>query len=807
MICLKFCKGRVTMEDKQQLQIKLVTNNDIPVENEYDLDKIIFDLDSQINLLSSQADKYDYLVSIGSGILCGMLDILWVGEFNLERGRNIASDKIDNFVKKAAKMLGCEDDDLQASVRFLEKKFPIPSDGNTPDFGGGRQHHLRDFAHHPTIIGLIFSLLTQFTSKSYGTDGDGCFKVADIPEKSMPFIGKDIPTKILYGTLVWFFHLVSDVAGSSSSVDKSGGTGIPGPILSLVKELSALPFFKNIKVNDNSISVFLSKLFNGTLLAMHDESGAIIKDTVLKFDLRGELGVGIELGRQAVPVVANECIVRAFYFLRRLAMEMCANNVRSISDMKVIDWEKVKPMNNPTIARILTISTGVFTTLDISEAVISKKYWVSVNYVGVGRFAVAIGEDVSWCLKARKVKKVKQMYDDIKRFSFSQSDEKTYERINHDMNIDNEKFGLTIEQIEILYNLEYFKTVNDIQNTKLPINNDKIKQLKQEWLDEWKKYMSGGFASFLHVKDAKLHWFKDEKELIQRVEENKPNEIWFRLVLLEAMLFEPYYPLSLEKDKKGNDIPSKKYKDLQNPISSYKKAAGDSYLDSFFSGDYYEKNYINRLRKCYNKVLRELNEVLKTVITSVTITAGIAIVAIATAGAFAPAIAVALVGSNFAGLSGVALTGACLAYLGGGAIAAGGLGMAGGTAAIVGGGVILGLGVGAGVGGVAGVAGLVGKKNTIIQSAKLLVAVREIFLNDEHDVEYSNSVYEKYVQNITDIEKYLVELRLKADVASGKEKKELNEKIKKAEESVKAMKIARKSLLKFISSFEEGMNS
>lgn len=112
MICLKFCKGRVTMEDKQQLQIKLVTNNDIPVENEYDLDKIIFDLDSQINLLSSQADKYDYLVSIGSGILCGMLDILWVGEFNLERGRNIASDKIDNFVKKAAKMLGCEDDDL-----------------------------------------------------------------------------------------------------------------------------------------------------------------------------------------------------------------------------------------------------------------------------------------------------------------------------------------------------------------------------------------------------------------------------------------------------------------------------------------------------------------------------------------------------------------------------------------------------------------------------------------------------------------------------------------------------------------------
>ena len=793
----------IAMDDKKELQIELVPNNEMAATNEYDFDKIIFDLDSQVDLLSSQADKYDYLVSVGSGILCGLLDILWVGEFSLERGRNVANDKVDEFVKKTAKILGCKDNDLQSSVKFLEKKFPIPSDGNTHDFGGGLQHHLRDFAHHPTIVGLMFSLLTQFTLKSYGTDINGCFMVVDVPEKSKIFIGKDVPTKILFGTLVWFFHLVSDVAGSSSSAGKSGGTGIPGPILSLAKELSVLPIFKNIKIDDNSLSVLLSKLFNGTLFAKHDESGEIVKDTILKFDLRGELGVGIELGRQAIPVIANECIVRTFYFLRRFAIEMRANNIHLISELKNIDWVKVKPTNNPTIVRMLVISTGVFTTLDIGEAVISQKYWVSVNYIGVGRFAIAIGEDINWCLKARKVKKVKQMYEDIKRFSFTQSDEKIYERIGNDMDID--KLGLTVEQTEVLYNLEYYKTLNDIKNTKLPINNDRIKQLKQEWLEEWKNYISNGFASFLQIEGAELHWYGNEEELIQKVEENKPHNTWFRLALLEAMLFEPYYPLGLEKDKKGNDIPSRKYKELQNIISGYKKSVGDSYLDLLFNGDYYTKGYINRLRKCYDKVLHELNEVLKTVLTSVTVTAVIVIVAIATAGAFAPAIAVALVGSNFAGLSGAALTSACLAYLGGGAIAIGGLGMAGGTAAIVGGGAILGLGVGAGVGGAVGAVGLMGKQNTIMQFAKLLVSVREIFLNDEHDVEYSNSIYEKYVQNITDIEKGLVELRLKADVASGKEKKELKDKIKKTEESVEAMKIARKSLLKFKTSFEEGL--
>jgi hypothetical protein len=791
------------MREMNNLKVELQQYNEGTFNSEYDLDRIIYDLDSNIDLLSSQADKFDYLVSIGSGVLCGLLDILWVGSFNLERGRNIASDEINSLVTKTAKILGCKNDDLESAVKFLEMKFPIPSDGNTPDFGGGLQHHMRDFGHHPTIVGLVFSLLTQFTYKSYGTDVNGIFMLADVPEVSKAFIGKDVPSKILFGTITWFFHLVSDVAGSSNSVMKSGGTGIPGPLLALAKELSVLPIFKSINVGDNSLSVFLSKLFNGTLLAKHDESGAIIKDTVLKFDLRGEFGVGIEIGRQAIPIVANECIVRSFYFIRRLALEIKESDIRSITDLKQIDWDKVRPLNNPTITRMLTIATGVFTTVDIGEAIITKKYLVSINYVGVGRFSVAIGEDVSWGLKSRSVKKIKQMYENIQRFAYMQSDENIYRKIGVDMNID--KFGVTVDQTEILYNLEYYKTLNDIRATKLPINNECVKSLKEKWLDEWKEYISKGFSSFLQIEGAKLHWYT-EQELIQKIEENEPQNTWFRLVLLEVMLFEPYYPLGLEKDKKGNDIPSKKYKDLQNIINGYKKSKGDDFIDSFFLGKYYKKGYIKRLRKGYGKVVLEMKEVLKGILIGGAITAGIAIIVMATAGALAPTIAVALVGSNFAGLSGAALTGACLAYLGGGAVAVGGTGMAGGTIAIVGGGAVLGLSVGASVGGAVGAVGLLGKQNTILQSAKLLVSVREIFLNDEHDTVYSNSVYEKYVQNIMDIEKGISELRLQADAAKGKEKKELQGKIKKAEESVEAMNIARKNLGKFMSSFEVGLS-
>lgn len=793
-------------EDNFDIKCELIPYDGFIGSQKFDFDKIIYDLNSQIELLSCQADNLDYIVAIASGMACGLLDILWVGEFDLQSGHSIASDKVDSFVKKTAEMLERKKfDDVKSAVKALEKRFPIPSDGNTPNFGGGLQHHIRDFAHHPTIVGLAFSLLTQFTEKSYGTDVNGVFLVVDVPKKSKPFIGNDVPQKILMGTITWFFHLVSDVAGSSSTAGISGGTGIPGPILALAKEIATIPFFKDINVDaDMSLSLFLSKMFNGSLMMQRDENGQIIKESVIKFDLRGELGVTVELCKQAVPVIANECIVRAFYFIRHLAMVMKENCVSCLADMKKIDWSSVKPANNPTIARMLTVSTGVFTALDIGEAIATQKYWVSVNYVGVGRFAVAIGSDVSWGLKARNVKKVRDAYEKIKQQTFRKADADIYKRIGADMDIQMDKLGLSLEQTEILYNLEYYKTLNDIEHTNIPITGESVKELKTAWLQDWQKFISDGFESFTQVSGAKMHWYSMD-ELQQCIAEQNPNKPWYRLIILESMLFEPYYPLGMEKDKKGNDVPCKKYKHLNNPINGFKKGEGDHFLNKQFTGKYCEKEYVKRLRKSYDKRMNELNEVLKTVITSLSITAVIAIVAVATAGALAGSIAVALVGSNFAGLSGAALTSACLAYLGGGAIAAGGAGMLGGTITIVGGGAALGLGVGAGVGGAVGSAGLLGKKNTIMQSAKLLTSVREIFLNDEHDIEFSNSVYEQYLQNITEIEKGLVELRLKKDIAKGKEKKEIAETIKKAEESVEAMKVARKSMLKYNSSFAEGL--
>lgn len=382
--------------------------------NEVDarLDEIeskITDLDISIDKLTNHADKLDYTVAVASGIISGFIDTLFTGKFDLEEGRDRSSEKINDFVTKVAKKFGYEGDDLQGAIRYLEK-FGSPSDSVYNDFGGGLQHHLRDFAHHASPVGLVFSMLTQFTQKAYGTNTAGEFIV--VPIDKTTFIGDTLPAKITFGLVYWVLHMASDMAGSSGAA--GAGTGVPGPVLSIVKLLSSTPIF-NDKKQVNELSHKVSKLFNGTLLAERDVDGKILKGVdgnplIHQMDLRGELGVLHQIGEQALPVIVNEALVRGFYFINRLIDEL-----KEKKSLKDVEWINTIPSGNRTIERMMTIATGTFTAIDTLDAVIegainSKANWAEfgrqmvlrLNFVGIGRFTITLGTDAFMGLRKGK---------------------------------------------------------------------------------------------------------------------------------------------------------------------------------------------------------------------------------------------------------------------------------------------------------------------------------------------------------------------------------------------------------------------
>lgn len=397
------------MQEQEVVAAELVTESANPQQTA-DIDTLnnaLRRVNSELERYTSRADKADYAFAVVSGILAGLVDSLFVGEFSLEYADQWGNKQAEQFVLKVAKYQGYDGTDPAQAVKYLEDLFPIAADKATNDFGGGLQHHLRDFSHHPTPVGLVCSILTQFTKNVYGTDVAGAFKSVPLNEDGFILVGKNLPEKIMFGVVNWFFHMVSDVAGSSGSIMKgSYGTGLPGPLASLLKELSATPLFqKQNSSGYKEFSVYISKLFNGTLLGDRDASGNLIP---LKFDLRTEMGVAMQIGKQAVPVIINECIVRLFFLLRRLLQELSRDDIQNWSDLCKIDWKSVIPFSNRTIDRMLAVSSMTFTVADTADAAIhaaiesggnwvlfSGRFVTRFNYAGAGRAAVAIVKEIS----------------------------------------------------------------------------------------------------------------------------------------------------------------------------------------------------------------------------------------------------------------------------------------------------------------------------------------------------------------------------------------------------------------------------
>ena len=51
----------------------------------------------------------------------------------------------------------------------------------------------------------------------------------------------------------------------------------------------------------------------------------------VRFDLRTEIGLVQQLTKQAIPVIINECIVRGFYMIRRLCLEISSKDIQKLA--------------------------------------------------------------------------------------------------------------------------------------------------------------------------------------------------------------------------------------------------------------------------------------------------------------------------------------------------------------------------------------------------------------------------------------------------------------------------------------------
>lgn len=735
---------------------KYLLNGEVEIEENEDTLNV--DVDNSVDTI----DKYDYMIAAASGVLTAVMDVLWIKGISLDDANKWGKEEASDFVMRVSRRFtGYKGDNLKTAIKELEKKYGLASDSNRDDLGGGLLHHLNDFAHHPTLIGLMFSILSQFTGKAYGTDLHGNFKICEIKNKDL--IGITTRDKLTKGTVIWLFHLISDMAGSSGSAGE--GTGIPGPLLSTFKEFATLPIIKELTINykkanrndeDIDLSTFISKLFSGTYFAEYDETGRMVKGTPLKFDLRTELGIAEQIKKQALPVIANECIVRGCYFVRRLCLEL--KKVDSLRNLRNINVKQIMPFGNRIIVRMMTISSTTFMTIVTAKATIKaikaskggklsfiKAFLLNINYPGLVKIVVSLRDEMLYFTEDM-VRAYKAVLE-----SNAKNEAPWIESL---MTL--ECLTLDEEQSKILLSLERDLVAYDIANSK----SEKVKTLKLKWLDSWQRNIPIDIIKNRHELYYALRTKLNSDE----------NNDWIYLIAMELELFKPYMPLNF------SDSDDKEYVKLK-----FK----ENYIDDVFL-NLIDWNYKNKVKKLCenlhsNKKIIEGKSTTKTVLTGASILA----VGVATGGmayAFAPGIAVSLVGGSMTGLSGAALTSASLAFIGGGSLAAGGLGMAGGTAVITGGGAILGTFGSTTLTTLKRIESICMGGASADACAKLLTFCENVTLEINSDYSTAENIYNSLKNSIMETEKTIHECKSDVQrVNDKKEKKKLQNKIKLGE--------------------------
>lgn len=336
--------------------------------------------------LKPNCDKLDYILAASSGALCGVIDIFLVGKPGESPLDEITDKWFANRTMDFAKLCHPKHkdfDSLESALRFLEKEFKVPYDQTGLGDAGkvvydlnAKNHHFKSLAHNPSLLGLFFSIIDQFTNSSHFVS-DGQLISLEKADEKWELRGNNISSKLFCGFTNWIGHLISDVSGSQSSarVGKRG-MGIPSPLWTWTNDIIAIKAKLNLHVTETD------KAMNQLALDIFKEG----------YDARFQT-------TQAIPVFINEMLVRLIYSVRRLFKYFSdtRKEERSVSLM----WQRCEPFSNPTVKRMLTIAHGTFCLVDIGDAVGGSfvvgggtfnavEFVLRLNVVGVGRFAISL---------------------------------------------------------------------------------------------------------------------------------------------------------------------------------------------------------------------------------------------------------------------------------------------------------------------------------------------------------------------------------------------------------------------------------
>ncbi|MEE0150891.1 MAG: hypothetical protein UEP75_06450 [Collinsella sp.] len=338
--------------------------------------------------------------------------------------------------------------------------------------------------------------------------------------------------------------------------------------------------------------------------------------------------------------MANEVIVRCLYMLSRLKAELERCEASKVSGLRKLKASHFMPYNSRALTRMVTVSSTSFVLANLATAavragiecegnkvVFAKKFFLRINYVGVGRLAVALHAD--WGYMAEEMseawtERARRRQDIFDGFHFYSLDRETTRNA----------FSLKLAAINY-----------DCGNEK----NEVRKGQKRSWARAWQDSVADGLGI-----DADGYFLSEEDAYgaLETVSRRRGGKVRALLVAQELVEFRLYSQMGDEEKKE--------YKGLKESGSWVKREFPRRQ-------DAVDLDTVRSLEKQCGAHIRELSGTLPKVLVGGAIAVAAALGTGGMAAALAPDIAVGIFGGSFVGLHGAALVNASLAAAGGGA--------------------------------------------------------------------------------------------------------------------------------------------
>lgn len=321
-----------------------------------------------------KCDKYDYLIAGFSGAVAGLIDSVFVGAPNESILGKWTDASTDAVIRKMAKMHGWKPqstntDDINHAIKYFEANYPVNYDqaygkavSNLLDMNS-RNHHIKSLAHAPDVFGLVFSVLDQFANTSHFLD-NGRLIVFDTENSTLQGYSNPI-AKIFAGICNWFWHTISDFAGSGGRTNR--GSGVP------------IPFFEMFQLCDFG-ELALEKSTGMDTMTLADFSVKVFEEG---YDAR----FGITM---AIPVLLSDIMIKFLWGVKQRFYHQQ-------------EWKNCIPKKEHSELRwMLIIGNATLCIIDGADAVIRSsgnwlKFFLHCNIIAWFKLLTRVVKEIQFC--------------------------------------------------------------------------------------------------------------------------------------------------------------------------------------------------------------------------------------------------------------------------------------------------------------------------------------------------------------------------------------------------------------------------